>query len=106
MAMSDLTERLRKSELHSAEAYDVEEYLPMAQFWDFYRNLSAEAASALEAQEARIAELERVLMIVQPLFSHALYICDAEGVGPNEEETDVAEALISKVLSKPIETDG
>lgn len=59
--MNDLVKRLRDKQAHSAEAFQCEEYMPMAAFWDSYAMLSQEAADHIEAQAKIIEELFEAL---------------------------------------------
>lgn len=91
--MSDLTyliKKLRFKAIHDGHSSDA--------FFGFCVDVH-KAADALEAQEARIAELVSVLSIVQPLFVHALDVCNGEGIGPSQDETDEAERMIENALT-------
>lgn len=57
MNSSEIVAKLRDKSAHSAEAFGCEEYLPMAQFWKSYADLSEAAASHIEAQDKLIEEL-------------------------------------------------
>lgn len=63
-------------------------------------NWNRRTSAGLEAKDALIAQLVEALTVVQPLFRHALDICDSEGIGPSEKDTDAAEELIATALSK------
>lgn len=54
---TDIVSRLRDKSAHSAEAYGLEEYMPMAAFWKSYADLSAEAADLIQSQQALIEEM-------------------------------------------------
>lgn len=69
---SEIVSKLLDRHKHSAEAYGCEEYMPMAKFWQSYADLSAEAASHIEAQALTIAEMRMELVATAEFLTDLL----------------------------------